>query len=175
MNTDICEQLLAAARLMDGTPTGEMSAYAAVGGIDAEPVVLLTEMGGLVRRVAGHLNRAGSASWDDADDADADQHLSAAMGSVHVGGRVQDPNLNLRADRAMTAVVTLARETDAEKRAWLADLSAKAQDPVFVAYVGAQLLWYFANITGDVEAFCDAMELELMEMQLINTKEDDHG
>lgn len=156
-------QLLDAARRFDGTEAGADATWEAVRGIEAPRAVVAAESAALTRWVAGHLNSPSDKSWTENDGLEADYTIDAAMSGIIDGGRRVGPNIAMAADRCMTALVELARETDTAERVKLAELYAGSRDPLGIAYVGVQLERALADMTGDAQAFIDAVQLALME------------
>ncbi|MBO0680340.1 hypothetical protein JRC04_22980 [Mycolicibacterium sp. S2-37] len=162
-DTNIGAALIEAARLFDGTTSGAAATEAAVLTIGAPAHIVAAVAGWLARTAAGHLNSPCAESWNDADDAEADAIIDAAMSGIHHGGRRVGPNLPREADRAMTALTWLARERDDAGRMALAGTwSQNPEKALAVALAGVQFVRLLADMTGDAESAIDGLTVELM-------------
>ncbi|WP_425003867.1 hypothetical protein [Mycolicibacterium sp. S3B2] len=161
--TDIDLELINAARQFDDTQRGAENAELSLKLLDTPGPVLAERAAWLVRRMAGHLNSPARSDWCDADDDEADAVIDAAMGGIHHGGRVVNPNISRDADRAMTKLISLARERDDADRLASAQIWSKNHAMTLaIAYVGSQLVRTLAEFTGNAEAALDALQLEVM-------------
>ena len=161
--TDIDLELINAARRFDNTQRGAETAELGLKLLDAPGPVLADRAAWLVRRMAGHLNSPARSDWCDADDDEADATIEQAMAGIHHGGRVVNPNIARSADRAMTALISLARERDDARRLQYAQLwSRNPAMTLAIAFVGIQLVRALAEFTANAEAALDALQLEVM-------------
>lgn len=157
--------IVAAARLFDGTEAGAEASERLVNAIAAPAHVVAASAAWMVRRMAGHLNTIGTVEWDYRDDDEADRTLDECMAGIHHGGRCRDPNISVDVDRAMTALVDLARVRDDRERLSYAEVWSKNPEKALaIAYVGAQLVRLLADMTGDAGSALDGMACELMAM-----------
>jgi len=162
--------IIAAARAFDGTEAGAVAAEEILNAVTAPAHVIAASAAWVVRRIAGHANTVGTTEWDHRDDDEADRTLDEAMTGIHHGGRQKDPNLSVDADRAMTALVDLARVRDDEERLSYAEVWVNnPQKSLAIAYVGAQLVRMLADMTGDAGSALDGLACEVMALAAITT------
>jgi hypothetical protein len=150
--TDTHHRLLAAVRLLDGTPERDEATKKLVQDLDGD---VAASAAWLARRAAGHLNSPGMAVWDARDDEEADRTLNQCERGA--------PTF------AMALACELALHHDDVAR--VNRVAELPRDETELAWAGCVLVRLLASMTGDVDSFLDAMSLELLELATWPEKE----